>query len=95
MYTIAELFSVGLATIHVIVKEDCEAIVKNLWRKAVTNHSPTSEQDFTESMVDMDQLWQFPWCWGAIDGCHIQYPPCGEEACKECHNFKNFFSLLL
>ena len=45
LYTIAELFGVGLATIHVIVKEVCEAIVKNLWRKAVTNHFPTSEQD--------------------------------------------------
>lgn len=97
LYTIAELFGVGLATIHVIVKEVCEAIVKNLWKKAVTNHFPTSEQDFTEVMVDMNQLWQFPWCWGAIDGCHIpiQCPPGGEEACKEYHNFKNFFSIVM
>ena len=98
LYTIAELFGVGLATIHVIVKEVCEAIVKNLWRKAVTNHFPTtSEQDFTEAMVDMNQLWQFPWCWGAIYGCHIpiQCPPGGEEACKEYHNFKNFFSIVM
>lgn len=48
-------------------------------------------------MVDMNQLWQFPWCWGAIDGCHIpiQCPPGGEEACKEYHNFKNFFSIVM
>ena len=48
---------VGLQTIHVIVKEVCKAIVKNLWKKAVTNHFLTSEQEFTEAMVDMDQLW--------------------------------------
>ena len=97
LYTIAELFGVGLATIHVIVKEVCEGIVKNLWKKAVTNHFPTSEQDFTEVMVDMNQLWQFPWCWGAIDSCHIpiQCPPGGEEACKEYHNFKNVFSIVM
>ena len=97
LYTIAELFGVGLATIHVIVKEVCEAIVQGLWRKSVTNHFPTSEQDFTEAMVDMNQFWQFPWCWGAIDGCHIpiQCPPGGEETCKEYHNFKNFFSIVM
>ena len=95
--TIAELFGVGLASILVIVKEVCEAIVKNLWRKAVTNHFPISEQDFTEAMVDMNQLWQFPWCWGPIDGSHIpiQCPPGGEGACKECHNFKNFFYIVV
>ena len=89
LYTIAELFGVGLATVDVIVKEVCVPIIKNLWRRAVTNHFPTSEQDFTEAMVDMNQLWQFPCCWGAIDGCHIpiQCPPGGEEACKEYHNF--------
>ena len=74
LYIIAELFGVVLATIHVIGKEVCKAIVKNLWRNAVTNHFPTSEDNFTEALVDTNQLWQFPWCWGAmiiIDGCHI------------------------
>ena len=87
----------GLQTIHVIVKEVCEVIVKNLWKKAVTNHFLTSEQDFTEAIVDMDQLWQFPWCWGAMDERHIpiQHPPGGEEACKEYHNFENFFSTVM
>ena len=30
MYTIAELFGLGVATVHNIVKEVCEAIIRNL-----------------------------------------------------------------
>ena len=46
----------------------------------------------------MEMLWQFPSCWGAIDGCHIpiQCPPGGLKACKEYrHNFKNFYSIFM
>ena len=45
----------------------------------------------------MEELWQFPCCWAAIDGCHIpiKCPPGGLEACKEYHNFKNFYSIVL
>ena len=47
-------------------------------------------------MLDMDEYWQFPCCWAAIDGCHIpiKCPPGGLEACKEYHNFKNFYSIV-
>ena len=46
---------------------------------------------------DMEEFWQFPCCWAAIDGCHIplKCPPGGLEACKEYHNFKNFYSIVL
>ncbi|XP_068670071.1 uncharacterized protein [Montipora foliosa] len=45
----------------------------------------------------MEECWQFPCCWAAIDGCHIpmKCPPGGLEACKEYHNFKNFYSIVL
>ena len=48
-------------------------------------------------MVDMETLWQFHCCWGAIDGCHvsIQCPPEGPNASKEYHNFKNFYSIIM
>ena len=41
--------------------------------------------------------WQFPFAWGAIDGCHIpvKCPPSGLQACKKYHNFKNFYSIVL
>ena len=48
-------------------------------------------------MLDMDEFWQFPCRLSAIDGCHIpiKCPPGGLEACKEYHNFKNFYSIVL
>ena len=58
---------------------------------------PTTRENFMEKMVDMAALWQFPCCWGAIDGCHnsIQCLPGGPKACKEYHNFRNFYSIVL
>ena len=45
----------------------------------------------------MEELWQFPCCWAAIDGCHIpiKCPPGGLECCKEFHNVKNIYSIVL
>ena len=45
----------------------------------------------------MEEAWQFPCCWSAVDGCRIpiKCPPGGLESCKEYHNFKNFFSMVL
>ena len=58
---------------------------------------PNSEDTFRDKMLDMEELWQFPCCWAAIDGCHIplKCPPGGLQACKEYHNFKNFYSIVL
>ena len=97
LYTIAELFGRGLATVHCIVQEVCEAIIKNLWNKSVKAHFPKNEGEFTDAMVKMEAMWQFPCCWGAVDGCHIpiRCPPGGPKACKEYHNFKNFFSVVM
>ena len=45
----------------------------------------------------MEEFWQFPCCWTALDGCHIpmKCPPGGLQSCKEYHNFKNFYSIVL
>ena len=45
----------------------------------------------------MEELWQFPCCWSALDGCHIpiKCPPGGLQSCKEYHNFKNFYLIVL
>ena len=97
VYTIAKLFGLGVATIHNIVKEVCQAIINRLWKVSVQEHFPSTVQNFNDKMVDMEALWQFPCCWGAIDGCHIsiQCPPGGPKVSKECHNFKNFYSIVM
>ena len=54
-------------------------------------------EKFKECMTDFEQIWQFPYAFGAIDGCHlpIKCPTGGREANKEYHNFKEFFSVVL
>lgn len=58
---------------------------------------PQTEEEFKQTVLDMQEFWQFPCCWAAIDGCHIpmKCPPGGIQACKEYHNFKNFYSIVL
>ena len=58
---------------------------------------PQSREGFEKKILDMDECWQFPCCWAAVDGCHIPIKcPCGgQEVSKEYHNFKNFYSVIL
>ena len=76
-FTIAEMSGVGVSTVAAITDDVCEAIINNLWNDSVVNHFPKNEQDFREKMLDMEQMWQFPCCWSAIDGCpiSIKCPP--------------------
>ena len=71
--------------------------MKNLWQEHVSAHFPNNEQQFREKMLDIEERWQFPCCWAAIDGCHIplRCPDGGLAACKDYHNFKNFYSIVL
>ena len=58
---------------------------------------PQTEEEFREEIVDAEEFWQFPCCWTAIDGCPIdmKYPPGGLQECKDYHNFKNFYSIVV
>lgn len=96
-YTLAEMTGFGESTIRVVVLEVCNALIKRLWGESIAQYFPTTREQFEEKILDTEQLWQFPCCWGAIDGCHlsINCPPGGQEAQKEYHNFKNFFSVVL
>jgi hypothetical protein len=96
-YTIAEMTGYGVSTIRQVVIEVCEAIIERLWKESVSCHFPKTVEEFKEKMLDTEQLWQFPCCWAAVDGCHlpISCPPGREQAKKEYHNFKNFYSIVL
>ena len=96
-YTIAEMTGLGVSTVSTIVQEVTQAIVDCMWSESISKHMPKSEADFKDKIIDMEELWQFPCCWGAIDGCHIpiKCPPGGLQSCKEYHNFKNFYSIVL
>ena len=96
-YTIAEMTGLGVSSVYTIVNDIMKAIVENLWEECVTKHMPKTEEDFKKKMMDMEELWQFPCCWSAIDGCHIpiKCPPGGLQSCKEYHNLKNFYSVVM
>jgi hypothetical protein len=61
----------GVSTIHGIVSQVCQSIIENLWKEFVASLMPVVEKDFEEMMVSMNSMWQFPFCWGALDGCHV------------------------
>ena len=96
-YTIAEMVGRGVATVSFIVLEVCQVLVEYLWTESISSNMPKSREDFEGTILDMEELWQFPCCWVALDGCHIpiKCPPGGLEACKEYHNFKIFYSIVL
>ena len=97
LHTIGELVGLGTSTVSGIVQEMCCAMVNRLWKSFVEKNMPKTLQEIKESMTTFDELWQFPYSFGAIDGCHlpIKCPKGGLESAKEYHNFKNFYSIVL
>ena len=89
LYAIAEMSGLGVSTVCSIVRKVCQVLVNHLWDEIVSSHVPKTQET---KILDMEEFWQFPCCW-----CHIplKCPPGGLEACKEYHNFKNFYSILL
>ena len=96
-YTISQMTGLGTSTICTIVSEVSQAIVDCLWDQEVTRYMPNSEAELCKKIQEMEEAWQFPCCWSAVDGCHIpiKCPAGGLEASKEYHNFKNFYSVIL
>ena len=97
LHTIAELVGLGTATVSLITKEVCEALVSRLWDKYVNKNMPKDLNSLRDTMESFDREWQFQCCFGAVDGCHIpiKCPNGGAESAKEYHNFKGFYSVVV
>ena len=95
LHTVSELFGLGRATVCQIVTDVSLVIVNRLWHQFIS--FPTSDSKAKTCMTDFEELWQFPCCIGAVDGCNlsIKCPAGGQESAKEYHNFKNFYSIVL
>ena len=93
IYSIAEMTGLGPSTVSTIVIEVNQVILRCLWKSCVTVHI----EDFEEKILNMEELWHFPFSWAAVDGCHIpiKCPPGSQASRKEYHNFKNFHSIVL
>lgn len=72
-------------------------MVENLWQEHIMTYMPQDPESFKSKMQEMYDMWQFPFCWAAVDGCHIpiKCPPGGAEARKEYYNYKHFYSVIL
>ena len=86
-YSIAEMVGLGPSTVCTIVHEVNEDIVSCLWEECITAHFPTNEDQLNNKIPDMEEFWQFPFSWAAVDGCHIpiKCPAGGQESAKEYH----------
>ena len=93
LHTISELTGLGTSTVCEIVVDVCKTIVNRLWDSCVAKHMPTDLVKLKESMVSFEELWQFPCCFGTVDGCHIpmKCPRGGQKSIT----IKKFFFLLL
>ena len=81
-YSIAEVVGLGRSTVATIVNDVSEAIVSCLWKECVVSLMPNTEQEFKDKIMDMEELWKFPYRWAAVDSCHIaiKCPPGGSIA---------------
>ena len=53
----------GRSTVTTIVNEVTEAIVTCLWAECISVHMPKTDNEFKEEILDMEELWQFPFSW--------------------------------
>ena len=72
-----------------IALEVSQAIVKRLWEKTVVIHFPKAQLEFKEKISLMDEEWQFPYAFGAVEWLSFTYKvlPGGSEAAKESFHF--------
>ena len=68
---IAELAGIGEPTVCNIVRDVSKAIVESLWERYVGDNFPKDEEQLGAKMEEMEQEWQFPCAYAAINGYHI------------------------
>ena len=97
LYTIAEMCGLATSTVCRIIIDTCEAITEVLWDETVSKHFPSSKNDFSQSLQEFGEEWQFPYAFAAIDGSHlpIRCPNGGAHSMKQYFNFKGFYSIIL
>lgn len=89
--TISHLFGVGVSSACVIVHEVCKAIVNALLATYIK--LPTGHQAL-EVVRGFEDRWNFPQCFGAIDGSHIPILPPVNNA-TDYYNRKGFHSIVV
>ena len=89
--TISFNFRVGNATVCNIIQETCEALCQVL--KPNDLKPPSSADEWREIAAGFETEWNFPHCFGAVDGKHVvmQAPALSGS---EFFNYKGQFSIV-
>lgn len=88
---LADSFRMGFSTIAILVKETCEAI----WDELQPLHlGVPSEEDLFKISREFFTKWNFPNCFGCIDGKHIRIK-CPNNSGSMYYNYKHYFSIVL
>ena len=87
--TISHLYGVGISTACVIIHEVYRAIVDVLLKRYIS----TGPQAM-DIVKRFKQQWDFPQCFGAIDGLHIPIIA-PKDSHMDCYNRKGFYTIVL
>ena len=96
-YTISELRGLVPCTFSTLVNEVNEAIVSCLWKKCVASHLPATDDAFIKKVLDLEEHWEFPFSWCAVDGYHIpiKCPLVDKKPAASITICKNFYTVVL
>ena len=84
-------FRMGESTVRSIVYEACEV----LWTVLQPKRMPAPDGNLCKRVAhDYYIKWNFPNCFGSIDGKHIRID-CPDKTGSEYYNYKHFFPLVL
>ena len=89
--TLSHLFGVSKATICLVVKDTCQAIISILGKEYIS--FPVGDQ-LMAVVEGFKSRWDLPQCAGAIDGSHIPImPPANNHT--DYYNRKGWYSMLV
>ena len=89
--TVANLFGIGISTVHDCVHDVCNALVESLLDDYVRF---PKDEDLKDVVAGYEEHWGFPNCGGAIDGTHIPIRA-PQEAHGDYVNRKGFYSIIM
>jgi len=89
--SLAVAYRMSPASISIILKECMAAICKTMGPENLPK--PTAK-NFSEIAEDYEKKWQFPNCFGALDGKHIRVKAFNNQG-SLFYNYKGFHSIIL
>jgi len=91
-WSVADLFGIGKSIVGYILHDFYDTLVKKFYNTIIK--FPKTEEERISISEDFMNRWQFPHCFGTIDGCYIPIlaPP---ENPENYYNYKSFHSLII